>query len=42
MRAAFKCAMGLKQCAVLAPTTVLADQHFRTFSRRMAASRAWR
>jgi transcription-repair coupling factor (superfamily II helicase) len=36
MRAAFKCAMGLKQCAVLAPTTVLADQHFRTFSRRMA------
>ncbi|MEK7388302.1 MAG: DEAD/DEAH box helicase [Elusimicrobiota bacterium] len=36
MRAAFKCAMGLKQCAVLAPTTVLADQHVRTFSRRMA------
>ncbi len=36
MRAAFKCALGLKQCAVLAPTTVLADQHFRTFSRRMA------
>jgi|CXWL01.1.fsa_nt_gi transcription-repair coupling factor (superfamily II helicase) len=36
MRAAFKCAMGLKQCAILAPTTVLADQHFRTFSRRMA------
>lgn len=36
MRAAFKCAMGLKQCVVLAPTTVLADQHFRTFSRRMA------
>ncbi len=36
MRAAFKCVMGLKQCAVLAPTTVLADQHFRTFSRRMA------
>ncbi len=36
MRASFKCVMGLKQCAVLAPTTVLADQHFRTFSRRMA------
>jgi transcription-repair coupling factor (superfamily II helicase) len=36
MRAAFKCVMGLKQCAVLAPTTVLADQHFRTFSKRMA------
>jgi transcription-repair coupling factor (superfamily II helicase) len=28
--------MGLKQCVVLAPTTVLADQHYRTFSRRMA------
>ena len=36
MRAAFKCVMGLKQCAVLSPTTVLADQHFRTFSKRMA------
>ena len=36
MRAAFKCVMGLKQCVVLAPTTVLADQHFRTFSKRMA------
>jgi transcription-repair coupling factor (superfamily II helicase) len=36
MRAAFKCALGLKQCAVLAPTTVLADQHFRTFAKRMA------
>ncbi len=36
MRAAFKCVMGLKQCAVLAPTTVLADQHFRTFAKRMA------
>ncbi|HXT01598.1 MAG TPA: transcription-repair coupling factor [Elusimicrobiota bacterium] len=36
MRAAFKCAMGLKQCAVLAPTTVLADQHYRTFAKRMA------
>ncbi len=36
MRAAFKCVMGVKQCAVLAPTTVLADQHFRTFTQRMA------
>ena len=36
MRAAFKCVMGLKQCAVLAPTTVLADQHLRTFTKRMA------
>jgi transcription-repair coupling factor (superfamily II helicase) len=36
MRAAFKCVMGLKQCAVLAPTTVLADQHYRTFAKRMA------
>ena len=36
MRAAFKCVMGVKQCAVLAPTTVLADQHFRTFTHRMA------
>ncbi|MBI3564904.1 MAG: DEAD/DEAH box helicase, partial [Elusimicrobia bacterium] len=36
MRAAFKCVMGLKQCVVLAPTTVMADQHYRTFSRRMA------
>ncbi|OGR93816.1 MAG: hypothetical protein A2V88_05380 [Elusimicrobia bacterium RBG_16_66_12] len=36
MRAAFKCVMGVKQCAVLAPTTVLADQHHRTFTHRMA------
>ncbi len=36
MRAALKCASGLKQAAVLVPTTILADQHFRTFSKRFA------
>lgn len=36
MRAAMKCASGLKQAAVLVPTTILADQHYRTFSRRFA------
>ncbi|MCD6415341.1 MAG: transcription-repair coupling factor [Planctomycetes bacterium] len=36
MRAAFNCVMGGRQSAVLAPTTVLAQQHFRTFSERMA------
>ena len=36
MRAAFKCVAGFKQCAVLVPTTILADQHYRTFSQRMA------
>ena len=34
MRAAFKTVMGGKQVAVLVPTTVLALQHFRTFSER--------
>ncbi|HWR21032.1 MAG TPA: transcription-repair coupling factor, partial [Verrucomicrobiae bacterium] len=34
MRAAFKAVMGGKQVAVLVPTTVLALQHFRTFSER--------
>jgi transcription-repair coupling factor (superfamily II helicase) len=37
MRAAFKAVMGTKQVAVLVPTTVLAQQHFETFSDRMAA-----
>ena len=37
IRAAFKAVMDGKQVAVLAPTTVLAAQHFRTFSERMAA-----
>jgi transcription-repair coupling factor (superfamily II helicase) len=36
MRAAFKCAAGFKQTMVLVPTTILADQHFRTFSARFA------
>ena len=37
IRAAFKAVMDQKQVAVLAPTTVLAAQHFRTFSERFAA-----
>ena len=36
LRAAFKCAMDGKQCAVLVPTTILAQQHFNTFSARFA------
>ncbi|HEY3860672.1 MAG TPA: transcription-repair coupling factor [Verrucomicrobiae bacterium] len=36
IRAAFKAAMGGKQAAVLVPTTVLAQQHFKTFRERMA------
>ena len=35
LRAAFKCVMDGKQAAVLVPTTILAFQHFRTFSARM-------
>ncbi len=37
LRAAFKAVMDGRQVAVLVPTTVLADQHYQTFSRRMAA-----
>jgi transcription-repair coupling factor (superfamily II helicase) len=37
MRSAFKAVMDGKQVAVLAPTTVLAFQHFHTFSRRFTA-----
>ncbi|MCI7004121.1 MAG: transcription-repair coupling factor [Akkermansia muciniphila] len=36
IRAAFKCVTGGRQVAVLAPTTVLADQHWRTFRARMS------
>ena len=36
VRAAFKAATDGKQVAVLVPTTVLAYQHFRTFSERLA------
>ena len=37
MRAAFKAVMDGKQVAVLTPTTVLAYQHFETFSKRFSA-----
>ncbi|MDD5026422.1 MAG: transcription-repair coupling factor [Candidatus Peribacteraceae bacterium] len=35
MRAAFKAVQAGKQVAVLAPITILVDQHFRTFTERM-------
>ena len=37
LRAAFKCVMGGKQCAILAPTTLLAWQHYNTILSRMEA-----
>ena len=37
LRAAFKAVMGGKQVAVLVPTTVLAQQHYSTFSERLSA-----
>ena len=37
LRAAFKAVMSGKQVAFLVPTTVLAQQHFQTFSSRFAA-----
>ena len=36
LRAAFKCVDNGRQVAVLVPTTVLAEQHFRSFCNRMA------
>ena len=36
IRAAFKAVMAERQVAVLVPTTILAQQHFQTFSERMA------
>ncbi len=35
MRAAFKAVMDHKQAAILVPTTILAHQHHRTFTKRM-------
>src|SRR5581483_7367282 len=37
LRAAFKAVMDGKQVAILVPTTVLAQQHYETFSQRLAA-----
>lgn len=36
MRAALKVALSSKQVMVLVPTTILADQHYKTFTKRMA------
>ncbi len=38
LRAAFKAAMHGKQVAVLVPTTILAEQHYRTFTERFEAT----
>ncbi len=37
VRAAFKVVLDGKQAAVLVPTTLLADQHYKTFTSRLAA-----
>lgn len=37
LRAAFKCVMGGRQCAILVPTTILAWQHYNTMISRMEA-----
>ncbi len=36
LRAAFKAVLDSKQVAILVPTTILAQQHFQTFSERLA------
>ncbi len=36
LRASFRATMDGKQVAILVPTTILAEQHYRTFSRRFA------
>lgn len=35
MRAAFKCVMDNKQVALLVPTTILAEQHYQNFKKRL-------
>ena len=37
LRAAFKCVLDNKQVAILVPTTILAQQHYDTFSQRLSA-----
>jgi transcription-repair coupling factor len=37
MRAAFKAVQGGKQVAVISPITILADQHYKSFSKRMGS-----
>ena len=37
LRAAFKAVMNSRQVAILVPTTVLAQQHFNTFTQRLSA-----
>jgi len=37
MRAAFKCVMDDKQVAILVPTTILAEQHYQNFLKRLKA-----
>ena len=41
IRAAFKAVMDGKQAAVLVPTTVLAQQHYRVFSQRLSKFPIW-
>lgn len=36
LRAAFKAVMDNKQAAILVPTTILAEQHYNTFTKRLA------